>query len=373
MSRHRTPRRRQPLRAWTGPERGYDLIFEGTVAVLLVAGLVVTAALIFGSADGGLTYPGGPASKPGAAFTARYWVTSPTTDNGMTDPTGGARDFASTVVSELDGSSATAGYGPPFNTTGDASARIGPVSPARVAHSLFGLTQPINTANDFVLAPLRRLVAPYDPNVAAAITAYEAAGGHLRAGVPADQLASDRQASWLKAYTEALAKGAIRNGQITVAPGSYGPVPTLVQAELTIARNGALDGYFATGPSQLDTNPFKATMFFSDGALWSTVATGQGLTGDQWGVMNELWNYPGQFWLILYAIPYHIPAIGSSAAADLWVGTLIVIVGMLLQLLLPWIPGLRDIPRALPLYKIIYRRYYAAVSRNASKTEGERA
>ena len=31
---------------------------------------------------------------------------------------------------------------------------------------------------------------------------------------------------------------------------------------------------------------------------------------------------------------------------------------MLLPLLLPWIPGLRDIPRLIPLYKIIYRKYY---------------
>jgi hypothetical protein len=75
--------------------------------------------------------------------------------------------------------------------------------------------------------------------------------------------------------------------------------------------------------------------------------------------MNELWNYPGQFWLILYAIPYHIPAIGGSAAADLWVGTLVVIVGMLLQLLLPWIPGLRDSPRVIPFYKVIFRKSYA--------------
>lgn len=363
MTRRGRARHGQPVRQWTGPERGFDLIFEGTVAVLVVAGLVVVAALIFGSADGGLTYPGGPASKPGDAFSARYWATSPTTDKGTTDPDGGARDFVTTVVTELDGSSGTAGYGPPFNATPGAAAKIGPVSPAEVAHSLFGLTQPINTANDFVLAPLTQLVAPYDPRVAAAVTAYEAAGGSRSPGVAVDQLVSDQQAKWLKAYTDALAKGSVLNGQVTVAPGDYGPVPTLVQAELGIARSGALDGFLRNTPNQLDTNPFKATMFFSDGTLWSTVATGQGLTGDQWGVMNELWNYPGQFWLILYAIPYHIPAIGSSAAADLWVGTIIVIVGMLLQLLLPWIPGLRDIPRALPLYKIIYRRYHEATAR----------
>jgi len=357
MTRQRT----HPLRHWTGPERKYDLIFEGTAAIMVVSVLVVAASIIFGSADGGLSYPGGPPAKPGSAFTAQYWATSPTTDDkGKIDPSGGAMDFASTVVTELDGSSATAAYGPPFNNTAGVSQHIGSVSLAGIAHSVVGLTQPINTAQDFVLAPLRAVVAPYDPAVSSAVRQYQAAGGSRLEGVPADKLVSDQQAGWLKAFTAALAKGTADNGRLTVAPGNYGPVPTLVQAELSIARTGALDGYLASSSgTQLSTNPYKSTMFFSDGTLWSTIATGQGLTGDQYGVMNELWNYPGQFWLILYAVPYHIPAIGTSSAADLWVGMLIVLVGMLLQLALPWIPGLRDIPRALPLYKVIYRRYYA--------------
>lgn len=358
---------KHPIRHWTGTERTYDLIFEGTVAIVVVAVLVVGAALLFGSANGGLTYPGGPSSAPGDAFSATYWASSPTTDaKGVTDPNGGAMDFATTVVTELDGSSATAGYGPPFNTTAGASPQIGRVSLAGIAHALFGLTQPINTANDFVLAPLSHLVAPYDPSVAAAIKTYEAAGGSLQPGVPADQLVSAQQATWLKGYSDALAKGTVGAGKITIAPGDYGPVPTLIQAELSIALNGALDGYLRNGANQINTDPYKATMFYSDGTLWSTVAAGQGLTGDQWGVTNELWNYPGQFWLILYAVPYHVPAIGSSPAADLWVGTIVVLVGMLLQLLLPWIPGLRDIPRLIPLHKIIYRRYNAT-TRNSRR------
>ena len=352
--------RKQPIREWTGPQRKYDLLFEGTVAVVIIAVIAVAASILFGSANGGLTYPDGPPSKAGSAFTAKYWANSPTIDDqGKVDPKGGQPDFVATVVAELDGSSDTAGYGPPFNKTSGASQTIGKVSLTGIANSIFGVTQPINSANDFVLAPLTQIVAPYDPKVASAIQVYEAAGGSLQPGVSADQLVSDQQATWLKNYTDALAKGSVENGVITVPDGDYGPVATIVQAELNIALSGALDNYFTSGPNQLNTNPFKATMFYSDGSVWSQVAAGQGLTGDQWGVMNELWNYPGQFWLILYAIPYHIPAIGSSAAADLWVGTLVVIIGMLVQLLLPWIPGLRDIPRVIPFYRIIFRKYYA--------------
>ena len=156
--------RRHPIRHWTGPERKFDLLFEGTVGVLVVSVLVVAASIIFGSANGGLNYPGGPPSKPGDAFTARYWVTSPTTDDhGQTDSNGGAIDFATTVVAELGGTSDTAGYGPPFNETVGSPA-IGPVSLTRAAHAVVGLTQPINSANDFVIAPLKQLVAPYRPH-----------------------------------------------------------------------------------------------------------------------------------------------------------------------------------------------------------------
>jgi hypothetical protein len=183
--------RRQPLRQWSGPERPYDLIFEGTVAVIAVAVLCLVAAVLFGSPDGGLTYPGGPRSKPGAAFTARYWVNSPTVDaNGRRDPTGGALDFATTAVAELAGTSTTANYGPRFNTTPGASQHLGRVSLAGVAHAIFGLTLPLNTASDFVLSPVEQIAAPYDPKVAAAVRAYEAAGGDLAPGVAASRVAS---------------------------------------------------------------------------------------------------------------------------------------------------------------------------------------
>jgi hypothetical protein len=353
-----TRRTRQPIRHWTGAERGFDIIFEGVIATVIVIILVIGATVIFGSADAGLSYPGGPKSATGEAFSARYWSTSPMTDDqGNVDPNGGAMDFVATVVTELDGSSGTAGYGPPYNETQGASQVIGPFSPTAVAHTLVGLTLPVNTANDFVLAPLSQVVAPYDPAVAVAVRTYEATGGSLQPGVSADQLVSDRQAAWLAAYTSALAKATINDGRIAVAPGNYGPVPVLVQAELTMARNGALDNYLLSSNNQIETNPTKATLFYSDGALWGTIATAQGISGDQWGVMNELWNFPGQFWLILYAIPYHIPAIADSSAADLWV-VILVVIAALLQLFLPWIPGLRDIPRVIPLYKVIYRRYY---------------
>jgi hypothetical protein len=353
--------KRHPLRTWRGPERPYDLITEGTVAVILVAVLVILAASLWGSPNGGLTYPGGPKSPAGQAFSAKYWD--------VNDPS----DLAATAVQELAGGSTTAGYGPPFNQTTGASQQIIGIAPAEIAKSIFGLTQPINTANDFVLIPVSQLAAPSSPAVAAAVSRYKAAGGDLAPGAPAGQVASAQQMTWLNNYAKALAANSakVTPTSITVKAGNYGPVPVIIAAELAIADNGSLDGYFQGSQQQLSTNTTMSTMFFSDGSLWETIASAQGVAGDQWGVMNELWNFPGQVWLWLYAGMYQIPALNPSnnSNLDLDVGLLMILFGFLLPMFAPWIPGINRIPRWIPLYKIIYRKYYATMARGQPPAE----
>ena len=193
-----TRTKRHPLRTWRGPERPYDLIAEGTIAVIIVALLCILAASLWGSPDGGLTYPGAPKSPAGQAFSARYWdVNAPS-------------DLAQTAVQELAGGTATAGYGPPFNQTTGASQEFIGIKPAEIAKAIFGLTLPVNTANDFVLAPVSQLAAPCNPAVAAAVSLYKAAGGDLSPGAPGDQVASSRQMTWLNNYATALSGSAAR-------------------------------------------------------------------------------------------------------------------------------------------------------------------
>lgn len=345
---------RHPLGTWRGPERSYDLITEGTIAVIVVALLCILAASLWGSPDGGLTYPQGPASPAGQAFSAKYWDTN--------DPS----DLAQTAVQELLGGTHTAGYGPPFNQTTGASQEFLGIKPAEIAKFIFGLTLPINTANDFVLAPVSQLATPSSPAVAAAVSRYRAAGGDFSPGVAASQVASSQQTTWLNNYAKALSASSAKftPTSITVPAGNYGPVPVIIAAELAIAANGSLDGYFQGSQQQLSTNTYMATMFFSDGTLWSTIAQGQGVAGSQWGVMNELWNFPGQVWLWLYSGMYQIPALNPSTNAnlDLDVGLLMILFGFLLPMFAPWIPVINRIPRWIPLYKVIYRKYYASMA-----------
>ena len=151
-------------------------------------------------------------------------------------------------------------------TTGASQQFIG-IKPAEIAKAIFGLTLPINTANDFVLAPVSQLAAPSSPAVAAAVTLYKAAGGDLSPGAAADQVASSQQMTWLNNYAKALARpqrevhAHLDHGH----GGNYGPVPVIIAAEMAIADNGSLDGYFQGAQQQLSTDTTMATMFFSDG------------------------------------------------------------------------------------------------------------
>jgi len=59
-------------------------------------------------------------------------------------------DFVATAATELDGTSASAKYGAPYNRTPGTGQKIGPVALQHIA----GVTQPVDSATDFILRPL---------------------------------------------------------------------------------------------------------------------------------------------------------------------------------------------------------------------------
>jgi hypothetical protein len=80
------------------------------------------------------------------------------------------------------------------------------------------------------------------------------------------------------------------------------------------------------------------------------------LTGSQWGIMNEAGSYPGQPWLWLYTLWYQVPRLSTSASVDMIAITLTGLAVTLL-LLVPFIPGLRDIPRLIPVHRLIWHHH----------------
>ncbi|HVA24452.1 MAG TPA: hypothetical protein VMW62_08670 [Chloroflexota bacterium] len=248
-----------------------------------------------------------------------------------------AVDFVTTATSELAGQSASAQYGPPYTDGSGATQTWGPIAPELWA----GVHLPINPPQDFVLGPLGH-AATGNAQVAEALKTWSAAD-------------AQQQQTWLTNYLKALAKATDQQGQVVTANGDYGPLPTLMNGLLAIARTGGLDGLLQ------DTSHFYATdftrplLFLGDSGYLADQANQQHLQGSQWGVMNETGSYPGQAWLWLYTMWYQIPPFNSAANADLLVALTMGFLTVVLALV-PFIPGLRDIPRWVPIHRLIWRR-----------------
>jgi hypothetical protein len=102
-------------------------------------------------------------------------------------------------------------------------------------------------------------------------------------------------------------------------------------------------------------------LFLKDGTYFDNLGTAMNLQGSQWGMMNETGNYPGQAWLWLYTAWYQIYPFNQSDQADIeiWVMMMVLSAGLIV---LPFIPGLRSIPRWTRVYKLIWRRHYRELS-----------
>jgi hypothetical protein len=292
----------------------YDLVKELALALLAVSILVLGLAGVLSSPDD-------------PAVTIQTWATK--------DPV----DFVTTAASELSGQSGTAQYGPPYTNTPDAAQALGPIAPQAWA----GVSTPIDTAQDFVLRPLG-FAAVGNPTLTKALQTYEAAS-------------ADQQQAWLTDYTTALGDATVANDEVSVAAGDYGPVPDLMAGLLGLARTGALDGLLLSSGNLFQTDFTRPLLFMGDGSYLSGLAADQHLTGDQWGMMNETGSYPGQTWLWLFSFWYQIPPFNTASNTDLLV--IILMIGLTALLaLVPFIPVLRDIPRWVPVYRLIWRRYY---------------
>jgi hypothetical protein len=131
-------------------------------------------------------------------------------------------------------------------------------------------------------------------------------------------------------------------------------VPVLIATELTLARSGALDADLLAQHPFYGSDFTKPLLFLEDGNYFSSLATTQHLTGGQWGVMNETGSYPGQPWLWLYQLWYQVPGFTNSSNVDL-IAIYLTGVATLLLLAVPFLPGLRDIPRLIPVHRLIWR------------------
>jgi hypothetical protein len=316
---------------WKGAYASYDLVKELCIAVGIVALLAIVLTVLFSSPD----------EKPS---TVAQWSRQMPIN------------FVATAAKELDGTSDTAEYGPPYNHNS-----------ASVQHFLFlhpqrwlGVSHPIDTSQDYVIGPLETV--PGDPALQSALAEYRAAPAATQKAwgeayaKPLEEYETAQEEKKTPPKTVALDAS---SGAVTVQTSGAGPVPALMGGLLSLAQSGGLDGALLTSNQFFQTDYTKPLLFMADGGLLGERAEAQHLLGEQWGMMNETGSYPGQVWLWLYTLWYQVEPIKSSSNADIQV---MLIMGLLSLALvcIPFIPGVRDLPRRIPIYKLIWKEHYHA-------------
>jgi len=293
------------------PTRSYDLVKEFVIALALMTGLSLVLAGIFSSPDDP------PITMSGWAKAA-------------------PEDVTATAAGELAGTTTSATYGAPYNHASEGQSVLG-----LKLQKWGGVGIPVSSA-DLVLQPLRSVSG--DPRTALALARWDAMS-------PADRT---RAAT---AYADALAQ-APNGDPAAVAVGTYGPVPALAQAFVRLARSGGLEGSLTSSGTFYGGDQTRSMLLLSDGAYLEDAAVADHLGGDQWGMMNEVGNYPGQPWMWLYTFWYQVKPFSTSENADAQVWMLMM--GLTLVLMfLPWIPGLRSIPRWIPVHRLVWRDHYS--------------
>jgi hypothetical protein len=328
----RALRGRDETKPWSGGYAPYDLVKEACIAVAVVTLLAVLLTILFSSPD----------DKPS---TIAQWSRAKPTN------------FATAAAQELAGTSGTAEYGPPYNHNAD-----GQHAAFIYLQKWLGVSHPIDTANDFVIGPLKTI--PGDAALTSAIAQYEAA--------PAKT-----QKEWGEAYAKPLeeyetaleekkappstVKVDEASGSVAVQATGAGPVPVMMQRLVRLAQSGGLDGSLLTSKQFFQTDYTKPLLFMADGGLLEERAEEQHLLGDQWGMMNETGSYPGQAWLWLYTLWYQVEPFKASENADILV-MMVMGVLSLLFILIPFLPGVRDLPRVIPIHRLIWREHYRSQS-----------
>ncbi|MDA8334747.1 MAG: cytochrome B6 [Peptococcaceae bacterium] len=271
-----------------------------------------------------------------AAFGAPYYPAVTNRQIALGDP----RTFQLIAAADLAGRGDLEGYGPPYDNAVAGAQTLGFIAPAIWTYKLFGVTYPVDPAQDFVLRPLS-MAASLNPPLAGALAGYNGAS-------------AARRGAWANNYFKALGEA---NGDWSAIPkGDYGPVPVMLDGLRQMAVAGLLSGALDR-TNRVYRYDVGRDLLFLQGKALHQVAGKLDLKGEQWGIMHDEGPYPGPWWLAPYSFLYQVPPWSTSPSGDLMAGLTMTVLFLIL-LFLPFIPGLNQLPRYLYIYRIIWRDYY---------------
>jgi hypothetical protein len=215
----------------------------------------------------------------------------------------------------------------------------------------------------FVLRPLRAAIPVLGDVKVGGLPTLHAAD--VRTAVQTYDAASPaQQRAWAIAYHHALdalapmgAAGGMEGSEpspdfmkVGSLRGNFGPVPALVETDLFLARTGYLQQYLeSVDPGH---SFHLVNIWLYDHPELLATAVDKGLTDDQWGMVKER-GFPVGPWFLAIPAVIHIyfPSGTTGTGFVLWN----VAFALVLLLAVPLIPGVRDLPRRLKLYRFIYR------------------
>ena len=214
--------------------------------------------------------------------------------------------------------------------------------------SEFGMGDP---GQVFVLDPLRQAAPLLGADVGQAVATYDGAS-------------ASQQQTWASNYGKALGTitptgGSAMSSTGTPSPdfskidtlkGDFGPVPVLLKANLHLAQIGYLEQYLQTVDA---AHSYHLTnIWLYDHPQMLNTAVAQGLTDDQWGMVKERGFSVGPWYLGIPAV-FHVYFPGGVTGPGFILWNLLF--AAFLMFFIPLVPGVRDIPRYLKLYRFIYR------------------
>lgn len=307
------------------PQIQYDLVREMLIALGVVGVLIIILAALFSSPD-----------VP--ALTSKQ-VTQQA-----------PKLLVQTALDDLSGQDPISSYGPPYNNTPDASQKLGFFSP----QSWAGVRIPVNSAKTEVLGPLEKIV-PFKPALKNSLDMWNAAS-------------SKQQTAWTTAASKGLDKASVTSTSIHWFgnQSDYGPLPQIINEYLLLGHSGLLESAADSSGSPMPETDRTISLLLLQDQPDAQYADQLDMMGDQWGIIKETGNYPGAVWLWFYTLLYQIPPFNGSSSADLLVVMTVAIVTLILMLI-PFIPGLRSLPRRLGLYRLIWRRYYREIATESVK------